>query len=78
MLMRSELLPRIKERNNWTLKQHHQNNQPMKAQPIGASEQEIGVTSVVVMEITMEQTGQMLVIPCFVMTSARPIRQGAA
>ena len=75
MLMRSELLPRMKEHNNWTLKQYHQKNQPMKAQPIGASEQELGVTSVVAMEITMEQ---MLVIPCFVMTSTRPIRQGAA
>ena len=49
----------------------------MKAQPIGASGQELGATSVVAIETMMEQTGQKLVIPCFVMTSARPIWQGA-
>ena len=39
MLMRSELLPRIKEHNNWTLEQCQHKNQPMKAQPIGVTGQ---------------------------------------
>ena len=76
-LVRSELLPRIKEHNSWTLEQCHQKNRPMKAQPIGASGQKLGATSVVAIETVMEQTGQRLVIPCFVMASARPIWQGA-
>ena len=49
----------------------------MKAQPIGASGKELGATSVVAIDTTMEQTGQKLVIPYSVMTSARPIWQRA-
>ena len=47
-LVRSELLPRIKEHNDWTLEQCHQRNRPIKAQPIGVSGQDLGATSVVV------------------------------
>lgn len=72
-LVRGELLPRIKEHNGWTLKQCHQKNLPIKAQPIGASGQELGAISVVAIETAMEQTKQKLVIPCFVLTSAKPI-----
>ena len=70
-------MPRIKEHNSWTLEQCHQRNRPMKAQTTNASEQELKATSVIAVETMMEQTGQKLVIPCFVMTSARPIWQGA-
>ena len=49
----------------------------MKAQPIGASGQELRATSVVAMETMMKQIEQTLVIPCFVMTSVRPIWHGA-
>ena len=48
----------------------------MEAQPIGASGQDLGATSVVTVETEIEQTGQKLVIPCFVMTSVKPIWQG--
>ena len=48
----------------------------MIAQPIGASGQELGATLVVAIETMIEQTVEKLVIPCFVMTSARPIWQG--
>ena len=76
-LVRSELLPKVKEYNGWTLEQCHQRNRPMETQPIEASGQELGATSVVAIGTLIEQTGQKLVIPCFVMTSARPIWQGA-
>ena len=72
-LVRSELLPRIKEDNGWTLEQCHHRNWPMEAQPIGASGQDLRATSVVAVETEIEQTGQNLVIPCFVMTSVKPI-----
>ena len=48
----------------------------MEAQPIGASGQDLGETLVVAVETEIEQTGQKLVIPCFVMTSVKPIWQG--
>ena len=75
-LIRRELLPRIQEHNNWTLEQCHDKDCPLKAQPIGASGQELGAKSVVAVETMMEQMGQKVIIPCFVMTSAKPIWQG--
>ena len=75
-LVRRELLPSIKEHNNWTLEQCHEKDRPLKAQPVGASGHELGAESVVAVETTMEQTGQKVIIPCFVMTSAKPIWQG--
>ena len=48
----------------------------MKAQSIGALGQELGAESVVVAEIKMKQTGQKVKIPCFVMSSMKPIWQG--
>ena len=75
-LVRNELLPKIKEHNDWTLEQCHQWNRPIEAQPIGASGQDLGAMSVVVVKTDIEQMGQKLVIPCFVMTSVKPIWQG--
>ena len=75
-VVRSELLARIKEHNGWTLEHCHQRNWPMEAQPISASGQDLGAMSVVAVETETEQTGQRLVIPCFVMTSVKPIWQG--
>ena len=75
-LVRGELLPRLREHNGWTLEQCHQKNLPIKAQPIGASGQELGATSIVAIQTMMEQTRQKLVIPCFVLTSDKPVWQG--
>lgn len=75
--MRGKLLPRIKKHNGCTLEQCHQKNLPIKGQPIGASGQELGATSIVAIETTMEQAEQKLVISCSVLTSAKPIWQGA-
>ena len=75
-LVRGELLPKIREHNGWTLGQCHQKNRPMETQPIGASGQDLGASSVVAIETRIEQTGRKFVIPWFVMTSAKPIWQG--
>ena len=61
-LVRGELLPRVREHNGWTLRQCHQKNLPIKAQPIGASGQELGATHIVAIGTTLEQTKQKLVI----------------
>lgn len=75
-LVRGELLPRVREHNGWTLGQCHQKNLLIKAQPIGASGQELGATSIVAIGTMLEQTKQKLVIPCFVLTSDKPVWQG--
>ena len=75
-LVRAELLPRVREHNGWNLEQCHQKNLPIKAQPIGASGQELGATSIVAIETMMELTRQKLVIPCFVLTSDKPVWLG--
>jgi len=51
-LVRAELLPKIV---GWIPNQIHQQDNPLKAQPIGASGQELGATSVVTLCTVMEQ-----------------------
>ena len=76
-LVRGELLARIRAQNNWTLEQCHEKNRPMDAQPVGASGQELGATSVVAIGASLGHTGQSVTVPCFVVTSDKPIWQGA-
>ena len=75
ILVRRELLHRIKEHNGWKLEQCHQKNCLIEAQQTGASGQDLGATSVVAVETRIDHTGQKLMIPHFVMTSVKPICQ---
>ena len=72
-LVRVELLPKIK---GWKLEHQSEQDSNLTTQPIGASGKELGATSVVNLCTTMEQTGQELMIPCFVLQSSKPIWQG--
>jgi len=72
-LVRVELFPKIK---GWKPEQQSEQDSNLTIQPIGACGKELGATSVVNLCTTMEQTGQELVIPCFVLQSSKPIWQG--
>ena len=48
----------------------------MQAQPVGTSGQELRAESIVAVHSVVEQTGQRIVIPYFVLNSSKPIRQG--
>ena len=67
-LVRSELLAKIRAQNSWPLEQCHKKNYLMNTQPIGASGQELGVTSVVATEAKLEHTGQSVTVSCFVVS----------
>ena len=76
-LVRGELLAKLRAHNKWTLEQCHNKNRPMDAQPIGASGQGLGATSVVILQTRLDCIGQVVMIPCFVVMSDKPIWQGA-
>jgi len=73
ILVKAELLPKIK---GWKPEQQSEQDSNLTIQSIGASGKVLGATSVVNLCTTMEQTGQELVIPCFVLQSLKPIWQG--
>ena len=46
-LVHKELLPKIREKNGWTLEQCHDRNCKLEGQPTGAGGYELGATAVV-------------------------------
>jgi len=75
-LVRAELLTLIEQRKGWTADKWKERDCELKTQPVGASGTELGAEAVVSLHITVEQTGQEVVIPCFVLKSSKPVWQG--
>ena len=76
LLARKELLPLIKEKKDWSVEQCNAHNLPMEAQPVGASGKPIGATALVLLEVTVEDSGMTQQVPCYVLDSSKPIWQG--
>jgi len=66
-LVCKELLPRIQEKNGWSLDQCHARNSRLEGQPTGAGGLELGATAVVLLHI-MTTDGMKLQVPCYVQT----------
>ena len=66
-LLRSQLLPVVKEKQGWTLDQCHRRNLKLDQQPVGAEGRPLGATGVVQLRVTVESTGVEQDIPllCF-------------
>ena len=76
-LLRTEMLPKLKELNNWTLEECKSKTFKMISQPQGAGGSELGAKKIVFLSVMLEATGRSLCIPCYVVDSTRPLRQGA-
>ena len=48
----------------------------MDAQPVGAMGKELGTCGIVVLQMEIDETGQNLEIPCYVLDSVKPLWQG--
>ena len=48
----------------------------MQSQPKGAGGEELGATSIVALDILLEETDKTLTVPCFVLESSKPVWQG--
>ena len=72
-LIHKELLPAIKEKQNWTQTECHKRNLKMGQQPVGATGAPLGVISLVRVQVVVDETGVSREIPCFVLASEQPI-----
>jgi len=75
-LVRKELLPAIREANNWSLQESHKRNLEMGAQPVGAAGIALGTVGLVLLQVTVEGTEVCKEVPCHVLASEKPIWQG--
>ena len=76
-LVRTEMLPKLKELNGWSMEDCKRKTSKIVSQPLGAGGSELGAKKVVVISVTLDATGKSLHIPCYVVDSARPLWQGA-
>ena len=72
-LVRGELLPKIQERNHWTLEECHVRNCELEGQPTGAGGQTLGATAAVMLKVTTNEESEPQQIPCYVLPSDKPI-----
>ena len=75
-LARRQLLPVIKERNNWTGGQCQDRTLKMERQPQGAGGHNLGAEGMVALQVTIENTGVSQRVPCYILDSAKPIWKG--
>ena len=80
-LARKQLLPVIKERNNWSLEQCQAKNLKLEGQPQGAGGHDLGAEGIVVFQLTVEgtgasQRGASQRVPCYILDSSKPIWKG--
>ena len=73
-----QILPVIREKQQWSNEQCVAKTtcKDMGAQPVGAVGKELGTCSIVVLQVEVDETGQNLEIPCYVLDSDKPLWQG--
>lgn len=76
-LVRTEMLPKLKEINSWSMEECKNKTSKVVSQPLGAGGTELGAKKIVLISVTLEATGKSLHIPCYVVDSTRPLWQGA-
>ena len=75
-LVRKELLPKIREKNRWTLEQCHDKNCELEGQSTGAGGHELGATAVVKLGVMTTDRERLHQVPCYVLESTKPIWNG--
>ena len=77
-IVRRHLLPLICEKQKWSDEQciAKTNCKGTGAQPVGAMGKDLGTCGIVVLQLEMDETGQNLEIPCYVLDSNKPLWQG--
>ena len=75
-IVRRQLLPLIQEKNEWSSEKCESKNIPLEAQPVGAMGKELGASGMVILQMEVDETGQNLNIPCYVLESTKPLWKG--
>ena len=76
-LIRTEMLPKLKELNNWTMEECNTRTHKMVSEPVGAGGQVLGARKIVVVSTMLEATAKTLCVPYYVLDSDKPLWQGA-
>ena len=69
-----QLLPAIKEWNNWTKEQCQSRSLELDGQPRGAGGHLLGAEEA--LQVTIERTRVVQSVPCYILDSSKPIWQG--
>ena len=77
-LVRKQLLPRIKDKGNWTLEQCHAKNLPLEGQPVGAGGEMLGTVAIVLLKVKVTETDILREVPCYVLDSSKPLWTGGS
>ena len=75
-LVRSQMLPKMKEKSSWTIEECHSHNRPLEQQPVGAGGEPLGAESVVALNVEVEATKLAKEVLCFVLDSSKPLWKG--
>ena len=75
-LVRRQMLPKIKEKQGWSIDQCHARNRTIEQQPVGAGGKPLGAESVVSLNIQVEATGVTKEVLCYVLDSDKPLWKG--
>ena len=70
------MLPKIREKCGWILKECHFRNRPLEQQPIGAGGKPLGEEPVVALNVQVEATEVEKEVLCFVLDSNKPLWKG--
>lgn len=76
-LVRTEMLPKLKEINNWSMEVCKGKTFKMVSQPLARcwwqTGNDLGAKKIVLISVTLEATGKSLHFPCYVVDSTRPL-----
>ena len=75
-LVRTEMLPKLRKLNNWTIEECTQKTQEMTSEPVGAGGQVLGARKIVTVSVMLDSTGMSLSVPCYVLDSVKPLWRG--
>ena len=75
-LIRHQMLPKIMEKQNWSIEHCHSCNRTLEQQPVGAGRKPSGAESVVTLNIQIEATRVTKEVLCFILDSSKPLWKG--
>ena len=66
----------IGEKHGWSLEERQKRNLKMGPQPVGATGTNLGAITLVSLDIQVEETKMVKEVPCYVLSSEKPIWRG--
>ena len=75
-IVRQQLLPMIREKQQWSMDTCVNKVIPLKPQPIGATGQKLGAIGIAILDILVDTTDKTCSVSCYVLDSSQPLWLG--